>query len=220
VTLGQSVSAAGVVALALVLAGCGSKPPDYQSIWSTSATATTTVPTTSQTLVPLARYLEGAGVQGQPVAPSALTDLTVTLPRPAGWEKYSNANFSPQTEMIARNDTYPTAMLMVFRLQGGFDAQEAVRHATADAMLSPGFTKLNESFTDFDGFPSAMIEGSYDGANDRRLHSYNRVVIPVTPAPEFQRYLVQLTVTSLADRAVADADDIQGIIDGFTITVK
>lgn len=206
--------------LALVgAAGCGSKTPDYQSIWSTSA-ITSSPTTTAGKPVPFPQYLEGLGVQGEPAPPGALTDLTVTLPRPAGWVKYSNTNLSPQTEVIAKNDTYPTAMLMVFRLHGNFDVAEAIKHANADALLTPGFTKLNESFADFQGFPSAMIEGSYNGANNRRLHSYNRVVIPVTPAPAFQRYLVQLTVTSLADQAVADADDVQGIIAGFTVSVK
>ena len=64
-----------------------------------------------------------------------------------------------------------------------------------------------------------MIEGSYD-LNGKRLHSYNRVVIPVTAAPQFQRYLVQLTVTSLADQAAPDAADIEAIIGGFTVAVK
>jgi hypothetical protein len=65
-----------------------------------------------------------------------------------------------------------------------------------------------------------MIEGSYNNQAGERLHSYNRIVIPVTPAPAFQRYLVQLTVTSRAAQAVADADDIQGLINGFTIAAK
>ena len=206
------------VPVLLTLSACGTKTPDYQSIWTSSSSPTSTA-TTTDPPVPFPQYLEGLGVQGEPVAPSKLTDLTVTLPRPKGWEKYSNSNFSPQTEMVAKNDTYPIAMVLVFRLHGNFDVSEAIKHANADAMLSQNFTKLNESFDDFGGFPSAMIEGSYT-ANGKRLHSYNRVVIPVTPAPAFQRYLVQFTVTGLADQAVAQADDIQAVIDGFTVTVK
>jgi hypothetical protein len=52
------------------------------------------------------------------------------------------------------------------------------------------------------------------------LHSYNRVVIPVTPAPRFERYLVQLTITTMADQAAALAPDVGQIINGFNITVK
>lgn len=208
---------AAAAALLLAVSGCGTEPPDYQSIWSTSVTAPT--PTTSETPVPFAQYLEGMGVQGEPVKPDKVTDLTVTLPRPKGWTNYVNTNLAPDTLAIARNNDYPTAMVLVFRLHGGFDVEQAIRRANADALLSPGFTKLNESFDDFGGFPSAMIEGSYNGPDNRRLHSYSRVVIPVTPAPEFQRYLVQFTVTSVADRAVADADDIETIIGGFKVTV-
>ena len=201
------------------LVSCGAPAPDYQSIWSTSAT-TSAVPTTPPPVVPFSQYLEGRGVRGVPVAPADLTDIEVTLVRPPGWKPYRNENLLPQTQAIAKNDTYPTAQVLVFRLHGGFDVTAAIRHANADALLSPGFTKLNESFDDFDGFPSAMIEGSYTGPNDRRLHTYSRIVIPVTPAPDFQRYLVQLTVTSLADQAVADSEAIESIIGGFKVALS
>jgi hypothetical protein len=121
--------------------------------------------------------------------------------------------------MIAKNNTYPTAMVVVLRLTGNFDVAEALKHASVDAEMNQNFTKLNSSNDTFDGFPSAMIEGSYD-ANGKRLHTYNRVVIPVTPAPKFQRYLVQFTVTTLADQAAVQSDDIEAVIKGFTVTVK
>ena len=82
------------------------------------------------------------------------------------------------------------------------DVQAALKHADASAELSRNFTKLHSSSDDFKGFPSSMIEGSYD-LGQKRLHSYNRVVIPVTPAPRFERYLVQLTITTMADQAAA-----------------
>ncbi len=144
----------------------------------------------------------------------------MTLPKPPGWTKYANPNFSPGTTMIAKNNTYPTAMVVVLKLTGNFDVAEALKHASVDAEMNKSFTKLNSSNDTFDGFPSAMIEGSYDGADGRRLHTYNRVVIPVTPAPKFQRYLVQFTVTTLADQAAAQSDDIEAVIKGFTVTVK
>ena len=218
-TARRSRCAAGAAAAALLtLAGCAPKAPDYQSIWTTSGTPTSTSAEAPAKPVPFSQYLEDLGVQGEPVAPSKLTDIAVTLPRPKGWQTYRNPNMSPQTEMIAKNNGYPTAMLLVFRLHGDFDVAEAVKHANADAALSQDFTKLNESFADFHGFPSAMIEGSYT-LTDQRLHTYSRVVIPVTPAPAFQRYLVQLTVTSLADQAVGQADDIQAVISGFDVKV-
>lgn len=204
-------------ALSVALAGCGTHPPDYSSVYTTPSTTTTT--STSTTPTPIAQYLDSVGVTGEQIPLNKLTDLTVTLPHPPGWTTYSNPNFSPGTEVIAKNNTYPTAMVMVFRLSGNFDVGEALKHASADAELSKNFTKLNSSNADFAGFPSSMIEGSYD-LNDKRLHSYNRVVIPVTPAPKFQRYLVQLTVTTLADQAVPDSGDVEALIKGFTVSVK
>ena len=212
---------AAVLSLALVLTACGSNPPDYSSIWTSSqTTTTTTTTTTSDKPQPIAEYLYGLGVTGEQVPLDKLTDLTVTLPKPPGWTKYANPNFSPGTTMIAKNNTYPTAMVVVLKLTGNFDVAEAHKHASVDAEMNKSFTKLNSSSDTFDGFPSAMIEGSYDGADGRRLHTYNRLVIPVTPAPKFQRYLVQFTVTTLADQAAVQSDDIEAVIKGFTVTVK
>jgi hypothetical protein len=211
---------AAVLSLVLILTACGSNPPDYSSIWTSSSTTTTTTTTGSDKPQPIAEYLYGLGVTGEQVPLDKLTDLTVTLPKPPGWTKYANPNFSPGTEIIAKNNTYPTAMVVVLRLTGNFDVAEALKHASVDAEMNKSFTKLNSSNETFNGFPSAMIEGSYDAADGRRLHTYNRVVIPVTPAPKFQRYLVQFTVTTLADQAAAQSDDIEAVIKGFTVTVK
>jgi hypothetical protein len=64
-----------------------------------------------------------------------------------------------------------------------------------------------------------MIEGSYE-LSGARLHTYNRIVIPVTPAPAFKRYLVQFTVTTLANEAAAAAPEVLQVIKGFNVAVK
>ena len=64
-----------------------------------------------------------------------------------------------------------------------------------------------------------MIEGSYNLGN-QRLHTINRIVIAHGPGADADRYLVQLAVTSLADKAVDDAVDIEAIIHGFTVAAK
>lgn len=202
--------------VAIAATGCGAETPDYQSIWSTSATTTAPQPTAQP--VPISKFLEDAGVTGEPVAPDKLTDLTVTLPRPTGWQQYSNPNFAPGTRVIAKGDTYPTAMLIVFQLKGPFDVNEAIKHGFADAELSQNFRRLNASTDNWKGFPSAMIEGSYD-LNGRRMHSYNRIVIPTGSPPANQRYLVQFTVTGYADKAAEEAPDIEAVIKSFDITV-
>jgi hypothetical protein len=215
------------VALVLLVSACGAKTPDYQAIWTTPALSST--PTSTEAPVPISAYLESVGVTGEAIAPDKLTDLTVTLPRPAGWGDYHNPNYVPGTEAIAKANTYPTAMVLVFKLNGSFDTAEAIRHGYADAELSQNFKRLNASTDNFRGFPSAMIEGSYD-LNGQRLHSYNRIVIatgspqppagPGQPAPLPQRYLVQLTVTTIADQAVAQSTDVEAIIRGFTVAAR
>jgi hypothetical protein len=208
------VAMCALVLLAAI--GCGTETPDYRSVWSTSATTTT--PTTTATPVPIAAYLEGVGVTGEPVAPDKLTDLSVTFPTPRGWAPYVNTNYAPGTRVIAKGDTYPIAMLMVFRLNGNFDVNEAIKHGYADAELSENFRRLNASTETWKGFPSAMIEGSYD-LNGRRMHTYNRIVIATGAPPANQRYLVQFTVTGYAEKAADEAPDIETIIGGFNVAV-
>lgn len=213
-----------LAAVAVLLAGCGDDVPDYQSLLTTTTTTTSAAPG-AQKPVPISQYLESVGVSGDPVAPEKLTDLTVELPRPAGWQAYSNINLSPGTRVIAKGDTYPTAMLMVFKLTGNFDIAEALKHADADADLSQNFTKLNGSNENFRGFPSSMIEGTYD-LNGRRMQSYNRIIFPTGTPPKTppgapgQRYLVQLTITSYAEEAQKQGKDIEGIISGFKVAAK
>jgi len=84
--------AATVALMALAATGCHTKPVDYQSVWTTSSS-----PTSTEAPVPISSYLESVGVTGQPVIPEKLTDLTVTLPRPKGWEQYDNPNLAPGT---------------------------------------------------------------------------------------------------------------------------
>jgi Probable lipoprotein LpqN len=175
--------------------------------------------TSTQPPVPFAQYLESSGVTGEPVAPDKLADLTVSIPTPPGWQKVDKPNIAPTTQAIGKGGNFPTAMLMVFKLNGDFDAADVVRHGNADATLAENFKLLDQSGANFHGFPSSMIEGSYD-LGGQRLHTYNRIVVPTGSGPDHQRYLVQLAVTSLAEQAAPDAADIQAIIHGFTVAAK
>jgi hypothetical protein len=206
-----------VLALTVLPAGCGPKNPDYQSIW-TSKTPTTTT-TSTEPPVPFSQYLESSGITGEPVAPDKLTDMKVSIPIPPGWEKVERPNIAPTTETITKGGNFPMAMLMVFKLNGDFDPADVVKHGNADATLAQNFKLLDQSGANFNGFPSSMIEGSYD-LKDQRMHTYNRIVIPTGPAPAHQRYLVQLAVTSLAEQAAPDAADIQAVIHGFSVAAK
>ena len=110
-------------------------------------------------------------------------------------------------------------MLVVFKLGGDFDAAELVKHGNDDARLAQNFKQLEFSTGDFHGFPSSMIEGSYN-LGDQRLHTINRIVIAHGSGEDADRYLIQLAVTSLADKAVADAVDVEAILHGFTVAAK
>ena len=69
----------------------------------------TTTPPSTEAPVPISQFLEQAGVVGQPVAPDKLTDLTITMARPKGWQGYSNVNLAPGTRAVSYTHlTLPT----------------------------------------------------------------------------------------------------------------
>lgn len=214
-------TATAIGALALVLAaGCAPKPPDYQSVLVTTTTvASSATATPTGQPVPLGKYLESVGVTGDPVAPQTLTDLTVSIPTPPGWAPNRNPKVPPTAQIISKGGKYPAAILEVFKLHGDFDAADAIKHGNADTQLFENFTQLDASTADFNGFPSSMIQGSYD-LGGTRLHSYNRMVIATGSPPAKQRYLIQLTITSLADEAVTQSNDVEAIIRGFVVAAK
>jgi Probable lipoprotein LpqN len=207
-------AAVAALALSVLPVGCGPKTPDYQAIWTKTTTTTST-----EAPVPFAQYLESSGITGEQVAPDKLADLIVSIPTPKGWAKVDKPTIPPNTEAIGKDGNFPTAMLMVFKLNGDFDPTDVVKHGNSDARLAQNFKLLDQSGANFHGFPSSMIEGSYD-LGGQRLHTYNRIVIPTGSGPDHQRYLVQLAVTSLAVQAAPDAADIQAIIHGFTVAAK
>jgi hypothetical protein len=168
---------------------------------------------------PFSQYLESNGISGSPISPDQLTDIIVSLPIPQGWQRVNRANIPQTTELIAKADSFPNAMLIVFKLAGVFDAKELVKHGNDDARLAQNFRQLETSDADFHGFPSSMVEGSYN-LGDQRLHTINRIVIAHGSGEDADRYLIQLAVTSLADKAVADAVDVEAILHGFTVAAK
>ena len=52
------------------------------------------------------------------------------------------------------------------------------------------------------------------------MHSYNRVVLATGAPPASQRYLIQFTVTGYAEKAQAEAPDIEAVISGFNVAKK
>lgn len=209
--------AASVVLVGWAAVGCAPKTPDFQSILTTTTSAAVATTTTTATgkPVPLSEYLESVGVAGEPVSPGDLPDLTVSIPTPPGWAPHGDPKAHPNAVMLAKGDNLPAAMLIVFKLRGTFDPNEAIKHANAD--LPQDFHQLNASTAPFNDFPSSMVEGSYD-ARSGRMHSWNRIVLPSGSAN--QRYMVQLTITSMAEETVKQSNDIEAIIRGFVVAKK
>lgn len=185
---------------------------------TTAGTATTEAP------VPVATYLEENGVGVEPVAPGSLTDLSVSIPTPPDWSERQDPKLPASTQVIGKGDKYyPSAILTVFKLIGGVNAAEVVKHGLSDAELSRNFHRLDSSTADFHGFPSAMIQGSHD-LGGQRVHTWFRMVVPTGRAtsspPAGQQYLVQLTIVTLADQAAKQAADVEAIMNGFTVAAR
>lgn len=211
-------TAVGLAALLCFTTACGPKAPDYQSIWTTPSTSASTAPAATTPPVPLSKYLEDEGIQGDAVLPQDLKDLTVSIPTPPGWKSREDPNKKPRAAfMISKGDNYPAALLVVVKLRGDVKPAEAIKHANKD--LPEGFHQLDASDADFNGFPSSMVQGTYE-AKGARMRSWNRVVMPTGPAPDNQHYLVQLIITSLADQAVVESNDVEAIIRGFVVAKK
>lgn len=202
-----------LVAGLLALAGCDTKSPDYQSVWTSTPTTTTTA---AEPMLPLPDYLEHEHIGVQQVAPGALPDLRVSIPVPKGWSKRKNPKLSELTEVIGKGGSYPSAILTVMKLNGTVDPAEVIRHGLDDAVQMPNFHGLDSSTADFGGFPSGMIQGSHS-VNGQRLHSWFRMVLATGTPPGNQRYLVQLTIVARADQAKTDAADVETIMNGFTV---
>lgn len=212
-----TVAALACAALASTTSGCGAKTPDYQSIWGNGSTTTTS--SEPEAPVTVGRYLEDQGVAAEAVAPNAPTDLTVSIPTPPGWTKKENPMLPATTLVLGKGEKFPRAILSVVKLNGNFDSKEAIRHGVVDAQLSPNFRLLDASNEDYQGFPSSMVQGTYD-MDGQRLHSWFRMVIATGSAPAEQRYLVQLAVTAPADEAPKNATDVEAIMKGFTVAAK
>lgn len=199
------------LSLLVLVTGCDTKPTDYRAIWS----STSATPTTTQAPVSFTQYLQQQGVDGAGMTPQTLTDLTVSMPQPPGWAVVTDPAQPTAYEVIRKTAVaayQPTAILLVFKLTGGnFDVNDALKHAydMPGAIQEP-----------FNGMPSARIEATYFDATKQRLHRYNRIVIATGRAPANQRYLIQFSVSTLADPGQEQDPDVLTIIKGFTVAVR
>ena len=161
----RSRAAVAIVALALiVLVACEPKPPDYQSILATSTRDEQRRPDDRASRSRSSQYLESIGVTGAAGAAGRADRPDRVDPDAAGLVagRQQPEAAAAHRDHLARAANIPTAMLVVFKLHGDFDAAEAIKHGNADAQSFENFKQLDASTADFNGFPSSMIQGSYD----------------------------------------------------------
>jgi hypothetical protein len=102
----------------------------------------------------------------------------------------------------------------VYKLVGTFDPREAITHGYVDSQKLPAWQPTNAAMTDFGGFPSSIVEGTYrDG--DLTLNTSRRHVIATSG---HDKYLVSLAVTTDRAVSVADAPATDAIVNGFRVS--
>jgi probable lipoprotein LpqN len=163
-------------------------------------------------------YLQLKGVKLEAQKPQGLKALDITLPLPPRWTQVPDPNVPDAFAVIADrqgSSIYTSnAQVVVYKLVGNFDPQEAVSHGYVDSQKLLAWQTTNASMADFDGFPSAIIEGTYrDG--DMTLNTSRRHVIARSGR---EAYLVSLAVTTDRSVAVGDAPATDAIVNGFRVS--
>lgn len=174
----------------------------------------TLVPATSGTL---RDYFGARDVHLEAQLPETLTALKITLPMPPGWTRVPDPNVPDAFAVIADRRTgslyTPNAQVVVYRLVGHFEAQEAITHGFVDCQQLFTWQTTNASLAEFGGFPSSLIEGTYR-QNDMTLNTSQRhVIVP----SDTDSYLVTLTVTTGAGQSVGNAPATDAIVNGFRV---
>ncbi len=188
-----------------------------------AATATIASPFTP-TLAParsgtLTDFFKTKNVALEPQRAQGFQAFNITLPMPAGWTQVPDPNVPDAFAVIANRasaDLYtPNAQVIVYKLVGDFDPKEAITHGFIDSQSLTAWQSTDASLSDFCGFPSSVIEGTYR-QNDMTLNTSRRHVI-ATAGPD--KYLVSLSVTSQArsQGASSAADATNAIVNGFRV---
>lgn len=179
--------------------------------------ATTITPATSGTF---AEFFKSKGVKMEPQTSHDFKALSIVLPLPSGWTKVPDPNVPDAFAVIADRsspDLYtPNAQVVVYKLVGSFDPAEAASHGFVDTQQLQNWRPTDMAMGDFNGFPSAFIEGSY--LSGSQMLNTSRRHILATAGPD--HYLVSLSVNSSAANqgvsAAADAAD--AIVSGFKVS--
>ncbi len=165
-------------------------------------------------------YLQSVGIKVTPVSPESPANVRIDVPLPQGWESLGAldpAYLIADKPSDADQGRTPSAVAYLIKLQGPLDARKIItEHGFADAQNTQNFQKIASSLDDFQGYPSAAIEGTYDNQNVR-VHAWNRdVIVPDGPL----HYLVQFTVTTTEAQTAALSKDVAALTGGLKITTR
>lgn len=187
-------------------------PPTVAAV--PAAAAPTLVPASSGTI---REFFSERGVTLETQVAQGFTALNIVLPMPTGWAQVPDPNVPDAFAVLADKrggDLYTAnAQLVVYKLIGDFDSQEAITHGFIDSQMQPGWQATDASLNTFSGFPSSRIDGTYR-SNDLTLNASRRHVIAATGA---DRYLLTLTVTTTVGQSVAAAPATDAIVNGFKV---
>jgi hypothetical protein len=200
---------------AAVVPGAAANP--VPAVAAQAPVAQTITPATSGTF---AEFFKSKGVKMEPQVSHDFKALSIVLPLPSGWTKVPDPNVPDAFAVIAdraSTDLYtPNAQVVVYKLVGNFDPAEAASHGFVDTQQLQSWRPTDMAMGDFNGFPSAFIEGSYMSGS-QMLNTSRRHIL-ATAGPD--HYLVSLSVNSSAANqgvsAAADAAD--AIVSGFKVS--
>jgi Probable lipoprotein LpqN len=203
-------------AAAPVTAGAGATP----GVAGTAPAATPAPP--SAVVAPvsgtLRDYLQSKGVKLVAQKAAGFKALDITLPLPPRWTQVPDPNvpdaFAVIADRLGTSLYTSNAQVVVYKLVGNFDPKEAITHGLVDSQQLLAWQTTNASLSDFDGFPSSNIEGTFR-QDDMALNTSRRHVIATSGS---DKYLVSFSVTTALSSAVGDAPATDAIINGFRVS--
>ncbi len=208
-------SAIAILAVAIVVAGCGSKPSGNTASSKTSAATTTSAASTPaaqpkvapRTAVPgpnptIADYIKQNGITETPVHRGDPGAPTIDLPIPEGWADAGND--TPANAYWAIVDTgseaatyTPSILVTVSKLTGNVDQQKILDVAGGELKNLPGFNPMGDgSSTTLSGFPGYQSGGTWADNGKTKAVAQKTIAIPAGGA----LYLMRLNADCLEDQ--------------------
>ncbi|MFV0494324.1 LpqN/LpqT family lipoprotein [Mycobacterium sp.] len=166
----------------------------------------------------LREYLQSRDVALEPQNPHDFDALVITLPVPPRWTPVPDPNvpdaFAVIADRVGGHSVYTSnAQVVVYKLVGEFDPQEAITHGFVDSQRMLGWRTTNGALGRLGEFPTSIIEGTYR-ENDMTLNTSRRHVIATSGS---DNYLVSMFVTTAASQVVGDGPATNAIINGFRV---